>query len=131
MSMVSPVINRIETFEATQSESSNELQDQFLTMLMAQIQHQDPLNPMETTEFTSQLAQLTSVEQLQDVNKNLSYLQLYMASINNSQSLAFVGKDVTASGNSIYWNGNTPSRINYSLAAEAASVVVNVYGITW
>ena len=125
--MISSVNTTSSYYETTQSSSTNELQDQFLTMLMAQIQFQDPLNPMETAEFTSQLAQLSTVEQLTGVNKNLEYLQLYMASINNSQALNFMGKEVLASGNSVYWNQETSPNVNYILNSNASDVVVNIF----
>ena len=108
-------------------EDKNNLQDQFLEMLMAQIQHQDPLNPMEPSEFTSQLAQLSTVEQLESVNKNLNYQQLYLASINNSQALGFIGHEVMAAGNSVHWDGENSGEINYSLEGNATRVVVNVF----
>jgi flagellar basal-body rod modification protein FlgD len=128
--MIDPVVN---TF-ATKSEQSSKATDKaseiantFYKLLTTQIQYQDPLNPMENTEFTSQLAQLSSVEQLQGVNKNLTYLQLYMASINNSQALSFIGKEVNASGNTVYWDGTNSPTMNYSLSGDAARVVVNIY----
>ena len=126
MVTVDPIVNNPSQYEVTQTES-NELQDAFLTMLIAQIQYQDPLNPMENTEFTTQLAQINSVEQLQGVNKNLGYLQLYMASINNSQAIGFIGKEVVATGDSIYWDGETPATLNYHLSNNATNVVINVY----
>ena len=49
--------------------------DDFLNLLVAQLQHQDPLNPLEGTEFTAQLAQFTSLEQLNNINSNLESLQ--------------------------------------------------------
>ncbi|MCD6298377.1 MAG: flagellar hook assembly protein FlgD, partial [Deltaproteobacteria bacterium] len=49
--------------------------DDFLTLLVAQLKHQDPLNPLESTEFTSQLAQYSSLEQLFDVNQNLESIK--------------------------------------------------------
>lgn len=125
--MIEPVLNRAESYETAQSNSAQEIKDQFLTMLIAQIQYQDPLNPMEAGEFTSQLAQLSSVEELQKVNKNLGYLQLYMASINNSQALGFIGKEIMASGNSVYWDGETAPDINYILNNDASNVVVNIF----
>lgn len=123
---INPITSSTATYETTQTASS-ELQDSFLTMLMAQLQYQDPLNPMENTEFTSQLAQINTVEQLQGVNQNIGYLQLYLASINNSQAIGFIGKEVIATGDSIYWDGETPASINYHLHSTAANVVVNVY----
>jgi flagellar basal-body rod modification protein FlgD len=45
--------------------------DDFLTLLVAQLKHQDPLNPLESTEFTSQLAQYSSLEKLFNIDQNL------------------------------------------------------------
>ena len=70
--------------------------DDFLNLLITQLQNQDPLNPTDSTEFTAQLAQFSSLEQLNNVNQNLQTLQLYQASINNAQTVSFIGKEVTA-----------------------------------
>ncbi|MDH7576760.1 MAG: flagellar hook capping FlgD N-terminal domain-containing protein [Bacillota bacterium] len=48
--------------------------EDFLKLLISQLRHQDPLEPVKNTEFIAQMAQLTSLEQLQDLNNNLSYL---------------------------------------------------------
>ena len=96
MSVVEPVTNTFSTPSSAELNTSEGLKDSFLTMLMAQLQYQDTLDPMENTEFTAQLAQINTVEQLQQVNRNLGYQQLYMASINNSQALDFIGKEIVA-----------------------------------
>lgn len=129
--MVDPVLSTLaaSTSSSTKSstDSASEIADTFYKLLTTQIQYQDPLNPMENTEFTSQLAQLSSVEQLQGVNKNLGYLQLYMASINNSQALSFIGKEVNAAGNTINYDGANKADAQYILNSDAARVVVNIY----
>jgi len=129
--MIDPVVNTFSTATTTQSrtgtDKASEIANTFYKLLTTQIQYQDPLNPMENTEFTSQLAQLTSVEQLQGVNKNLTYLQLYMASINNSQALGFIGKEIKATGNTIYWDESNSPTVSYTLNAEASRVVVNIF----
>ena len=101
--------------------------DEFLRMLVAQLQHQDPLSPMESTEFTSQLAQFSSLEQLTDVNDNLKYLQLYQASLNNAQAVNFIGKTVKASGDSISVTGGVAGKIQFNLAGNAGEANVYVY----
>jgi len=49
--------------------------DQFLTLLVAQLKNQDPLNPMESADFTAQLAQFSSLEQLFGMNESLDAIQ--------------------------------------------------------
>jgi len=101
--------------------------DDFLKLLVSQLQNQDPLNPMESTEFTAQLAQFSSLEQLTNMNKNLDYLRLYQASINNAQAVNFIGKTVKASGNSISVKDGAPNQIQFKLAGDAAEVNVYIY----
>ena len=101
--------------------------DDFLTLLVAQLQHQDPLNPSESTEFTAQLAQFGSLEQLQNVNANLAGFEVYQATLNNIQSSGFIGKTVTANGSAIGVNQGVPDPIRFDLAGDAASVYIQIY----
>ena len=48
--------------------------DAFLKMLLTQLQNQDPLNPMDNTEFSAQMAQFSTLEQMSNMNDQLSYL---------------------------------------------------------
>ena len=104
--------------------------DAFLTLLITQLQHQDPLNPADSTEFTAQLAQFSSLEQLSNVNENLSALKLYQASINNAQAVSFIGKDIVATGNSVEARSGQTVACEFDLAKPAQKVVVSVYDAT-
>jgi len=104
--------------------------DDFLNLLITQLQHQDPLNPTDSVEFTAQLAQFSSLEQLGNVNDNLIQLQYFQASINNSQAISLIGKDITAKGNTIRLSGGNPVGCDFKLKEDAAVVVVNVYNKT-
>jgi flagellar basal-body rod modification protein FlgD len=101
--------------------------DAFLKLLISQLQHQDPLNPADSTEFTAQLAQFASLEQLSNVNDNLNTLKLYQASINNAQAVSFIGKEILATGNEIEKTGAQPVKCEFDLSAAAKSVVVSIY----
>jgi len=127
MSIVAPVINDASLNNTTQSSQASDLQGSFMTLLTAQLQHQDPLDPMENTEFTTQLAEFSSLEQLESMNENLGYLQLYMASINNSQAMNFIGKEVVSSGNSIHFDGTNAANIDFRLNGDASNVNINIY----
>ena len=75
--------------------------DDFLKILVAQLQAQDPLAPMEGQEFASQLAQFSSLEQLTNVNDNLETSQAFDIAMSNSSAIALIGKNVDAPGNTV------------------------------
>jgi flagellar basal-body rod modification protein FlgD len=104
--------------------------DAFLRLLTTQLQHQDPLNPTDSTEFTSQLAQFSSLEQLSNVNETLNTLKLYQASINNAQAVGFIGSDIVANGKSIEMKSGKAVSCDYELPAAAKRVVVTIYDAT-
>jgi flagellar basal-body rod modification protein FlgD len=116
---------------ASTAMASNSLdKNAFLKLLTTQLQNQDPLNPTDSTAFTAQLAQFSSLEQLSNVNETLNTLKLYEASINNAQAVGFIGKDIVANGKSIEVKGGQPVSCDYDLPAAAKSVVVTIYDAT-
>ncbi len=104
--------------------------DAFLSLLITQLQNQDPLNPTDSAEFTAQLAQFSSLEQLGNVNENLEQLQNFQASINNSQAVALIGKEITANGNSLILASGQPAGCDFKLDGNASLVVVSIYDRT-
>jgi len=115
------------TSGVTSSKDSALGKDDFLNLLVAQLQNQDPLNPMDSTAFTSQLAEFSSLEQLANVNENLEYLQMYQSSINNAQAVSFIGKNIDALGNSIQLESGENEDIHFELSQDSSSVVINIY----
>jgi len=111
----------------TSSNDSDLGKDDFLNLLVAQLQNQDPLEPMDSTAFTSQLAEFSSLEQLSNVNENLEYLQMYQASINNAQAVSFIGKNIDALGNSIQLASGETEEIHFELSNNSSSVFINIY----
>ena len=101
--------------------------DDFLKLLVTQLEAQDPLNPLESTEFTAQLAQFSSLEQLYTINDNMENLQLHQAAVNNVQAVSLIGKTVKVAGNFIDMNDGVSNPIDFGLEADAASVFVNIY----
>lgn len=100
--------------------------DTFLRLLTAQLQFQDPLQPMESTEFVTQLAQFSEVEKTVDMNKTLGTLTQYMASINNYNAAGLIGKEVQVEGRSIPLRENTPATVNYQLGGNASEVMIRI-----
>jgi flagellar basal-body rod modification protein FlgD len=99
----------------------------FLNLLITQLQHQDPLNPAESTEFTAQLAQFSSLEQLSNINDNLKNMQLFQTAVTNSQAVSFIGKEITASGNTLQLNDGQTAECRFELASNAALAAITVY----
>jgi flagellar basal-body rod modification protein FlgD len=115
--------------ENTSSSSSpSELgKDEFLKLFIAQIQYQDPLNPLDSAEFTAQLAQFSSVEQLYGMNSKLGNIEETM--INQSEqrdNLGYIGKTVKADDNTMRVDDGTVQSGSYTID-DSGYVTVDVY----
>jgi len=82
----------------------------FMKLLVAQIQNQDPMSPMDNAQFTSQITEMTMLEETQKMNANLEDNIMVGQSINNTAMLALVGKDVTVEGNNLSLTGGQSSQ---------------------
>lgn len=101
-------------------------QDDFLKLLIAQLQNQDPLQPMDNQQFAAQLATFNSLEQLIGINDKLGELQNAQGTTNQFNAASLIGKEVETSGNTVNLQAGAPAKISYQLGANAARVVVNV-----
>jgi len=99
--------------------------DDFLKLFTMQLRYQNPLNPMDNTEFTAQLAQFSSLEQLQNMNTQISDLLLYQNSLQNTLTSNLIGKKVKISGNEIILKEN--AEISYTLPEEASKTKISIY----
>ncbi|AGH98455.1 flagellar hook assembly protein FlgD [Micavibrio aeruginosavorus] len=114
---------------STQTQSIKLAEDfsQFLTLLTTQLQNQDPLNPMDSTEFTNQLVQFSQVEQAINTNQKLDdLLSLQLGSI-SSVALGYVGMDVTYTSAEMNWDGAKPVDIFYNMESDASVAKINIY----
>jgi flagellar basal-body rod modification protein FlgD len=98
----------------------------FLRILVTQLQFQDPLAPQDPAEFTSQLTQMGSLEQLMNVNESIESLQMLQLSSNNTQAVNLIGKDILYYGDTVESTTGQPTDLQYTLPADAASVTVRV-----
>lgn len=115
-----------------QNTASSELnQDQFLSMLVAQMSYQDPLAPMDSQQFAAQLAQFTSVEQLVQMNASLDAsleAQLLMnQAVNNTMSAQLMGLNVEAINETVVLDDGESTPIMYELPGTATTVTVTIY----
>jgi flagellar basal-body rod modification protein FlgD len=98
----------------------------FLKLLVAQISHQDPLKPMEGTEFVSQLSQFAMVEQAISQSNHLDNLSSQLGGIANNDATALTGKKVTMRGQTMAFDGITATRSAVTLSGPASTVSAEV-----
>lgn len=98
----------------------------FLKLLTTQLKQQDPLQPMDATQFTSQLVQYASVEQAIATNKKLEDLTALTRASSTSSALGMLGHDVTVAGDQVQLGAEGGATIAYRLPAAAESVYVSV-----
>lgn len=121
--------NTSAAFNQRPDKNKNELgQQQFLQLLVSQMRHQDPMNPLDGAEFASQLAQFNSVEQLINVNNGLRVIQdgqdLMSASLTNSMAASLAGKEVKAMSNEIHLAAGGEAKITFDLYSSAEEVEI-------
>jgi flagellar basal-body rod modification protein FlgD len=110
----------------TAKEKSALDKDAFLKLLVAQLSHQDPLKPVEGTEFVAQLSQFAMVEQAIAQSSKLEVLSTQVRGLSNNEATALVGKTVTVRGKGIAFDGSLATGASASLSAPAAKVVVRI-----
>lgn len=102
-------------------------QDDFLTILVAQLTNQDPLSPMEDTDMTSQLAEFSSLEQLTNINSGIKGLSDNMAQSDMLSAVSFIGKEVKAEGYKLTINDGNVSTIYYGMGEPVSGITMNIY----
>ena len=102
-------------------------QNDFLTLLMAQMQNQDPLNPTDDTAFVTQLAQFSSVEQLTNMNSTMTELLTAQAGANQTATVSLVGKSVQVNNNTVtVGTSGAPVQLAGTLSGSAAKVTATI-----
>jgi flagellar basal-body rod modification protein FlgD len=124
-------ISYVEEENLYATEKSKDLgRDEFLQMFLAQLKYQDPLNPMEGTEFSTQLAQFSSLEQLFDVNDTLESIMAAQNGNSAYQVLDLIGKEVEAEGSSLSLEQGETARGGFysEIPAQCSILIMDHYG---
>ena len=100
--------------------------DAFLTLLLTQLQNQDPTSPMENTEMVAQLAQFSQLEQIANVSKGLDTMTGYVQAQNQFQTLTMIGKEVLAENNQLSLTDGKPDVKADIITTETCKVTVYV-----
>lgn len=97
----------------------------FLTLLTTQLQNQNPLDPLDTNQFTEQLVQFTEVEQSVKMNENLETLAQLSAANTITNAVSYIGKEVTIGGKSAQFDGSFATwDANFGASSQAATFTV-------
>ena len=109
------ILNAVNTRNST-STTTDEAQDRFMTLLVTQMKNQDPLNPMDNAQVTSQMAQLNTVTGINKLNETMSTLISNVQLGQSYQATSMIGHNVLVSGNSLnhtesggYFGVNVPN----------------------
>lgn len=89
----------------TSASDATASQDRFLKLLVAQLNNQDPMNPMDNAQMTSQMAQINTVTGIQQLNETVKSLGTQFNSMQVLQGASLVGHDVLLNGNTLSING--------------------------
>ena len=101
--------------------------EDFLQLLVAQLSSQDPLNPMDSREFSAQLAQFSALEQMTNINSTLEDLVTAQTAMGNSSMISLIGKQVDIPGNSFEHTQGGTTALTYTLSGEANTTKIEVY----
>ena len=110
---------------ASTTSATSSTQDQFLKLLTTQLQNQDPLNPMDNAQMTSQLAQISTVDGITQLNTTLQSLISNANSTQGLQAAALVGKNVLVPGSGMTLTQGQ-GLAGVSLAGPADDVVATI-----
>ena len=99
-------------------------QDAFLKMFMAQVTHQNPLDPMDNTEFTAQLATFSQLEQLTKIAKSMEGMEDLKDAVNQGTMVSYIGKEVTLAGDILPVSEGHIGSVGYSLESNALVTAV-------
>jgi flagellar basal-body rod modification protein FlgD len=117
---------------STSGTSANDLQTTFLQLLVTQLQNQDPTDPMDSSQMTSQLAQIDTVSGIGQLNTSLSSLSTQLSAGQNAQAALLIGSTVLAPGSSFAvaaassGSGDATAQIGVSLPAAASDVKLTI-----
>ncbi|MFM2340649.1 MAG: hypothetical protein RLZZ592_302 [Pseudomonadota bacterium] len=113
------------TSSSTTTSSTKAMSDQFMKLLITQIQNQDPLNPTDNAQFTSQLAQINTVSGLEKVSEGISAMSSQFLQMQAMQGASLVGRSVIAPGKTLPVTDGVGTGY-FELGSAADSVKVEV-----
>lgn len=121
----SSVYSTINGTSTTTKSAAEEQQDRFLTLLVTQLKNQDPLNPMDNAEMTSQMAQMSTVSGIEKLNTTLNSMVDSIGTSQSMQAASMIGKSVLVPGSNLTLSdGAAFAGINLPSAADNVTIKI-------
>lgn len=118
MSFISPVPTDASGAQRTTGSMQTLGKDDFLQLLVTKLQHQDPLKPVDDEDFIAQLAQFSSLEQMNNIAEGIGASNewdfLQMQSLNNMMASGLIGKEIKADYGGVYFDGSSKAVISFT-----------------
>ncbi len=108
-------------------DSSSLGKDDFLTLLVAQLENQDPFNPTDEKEMISQLAQFSSLEQLTNISETLESGLSVLNAQTATSAVSYIGKSIMAQGYELVKDGESMSETQFTLDDPVYGVTAHIY----
>ena len=126
--MISGVSNNTTntTANAGTAKTAAEMQNQFLTLLVAQLQNQDPMSPMDNAQMTSQMAQISTVTGIEKLNETVNNVTGQFSMMQMVQGTSMIGRTVLSEGNTLAAAGEGVYTAAFDLSGSAANVKVQI-----
>lgn len=125
-SSVLSTMNSSTTTEESSASASEELQDQFLTLLTTQLQNQDPTDPMDNSEMVTQLAQISTISSIEALGTTAETISSQISASESLQASALVGNGVLIDGNTIKVASGEATAFGVTLDSAADEVTVTI-----
>ncbi|MFJ2990552.1 flagellar hook assembly protein FlgD [Collimonas sp. NPDC087041] len=126
VSGVSSTDNSAANALAGASSSSSDQEQRFLKLLVTQLNNQDPLNPMDNAELTSQLAQMSTVSGIENLNSTLTSLVAQTGASQTLQAASLIGHTVLTPGSSVALKSGTDTSFGLDMQGAADTVKVTI-----
>lgn len=111
---------------AKSASATSEVEDRFLKLLVTQLKNQDPLNPLDNAQVTSQLAQLNTANGISQLNQTMAAFAATQAAGQAVQAAQLIGRGVMTEGSSLQLsNGDALFGVQLAQAAEHLQVVIS------
>ena len=109
------------------AKQAQDTQDRFLKLLVAQMKNQDPMNPMDNAQVTSQMAQIQTVTGISNLNDSIKTLGSQFGQMQALQSVSLVGHEVLVPGNRLSWDAaSAKSQGSFEISSPADAVKLEV-----